>query len=101
MGSSSETDASQPSEIASFEVDRYHTEAPLTLACKEPLAWWKMRAAQYVHLSELAKKILCIPATSVPSERVFSVAGNIINEKRSRLKPDNVDKLIFLYKNMS
>lgn len=101
MGSDGDTTESQPSAIASSEVDRYHTEAPLPLACKNPLTWWKLRATQYVHLSELAKKILCIPATSVPSERVFSVAGNIINEKRSRLKSDNVDKLIFLYENMS
>ena len=75
MGNSSDTTESQPSEIASSEVDRYmymyHTEALLPLACKNPLTWWKMRAMQYVHLSELAKKILCIPATSAPSERVF------------------------------
>ena len=101
MGSSSNLSASEPSEIASSEVDRYHTEAPLPLSCKNPLTWWEMRATQYIHLSALAKKMLCIPATSVPSERVFSVAGNIINEKRFRLKPDNIDKLIFLYENMS
>jgi hypothetical protein len=39
---------------------------------------------------------LAIPATSAPSERVFSVAGNIVNKKRVRLKPDTVDLLIFL-----
>lgn len=101
MGNSSNTSPSEPSEVASSEVERYFTEAPLPLTCKNPLTWWEMRTTQYIHLSSLAKKILCIPATSVPSERVFSVAGNIINEKRSRLKPDNVNKLIFLYENMS
>ena len=98
MGKSSNSIALEPSEIASSEVDRYHTEAPLPLTCKNPLTWWEIRATQYI---PMAKKILCIPATSVPSERVFSVAGNIINEKHSRLKPDNVNKLIFLYENMS
>ena len=100
MRNSSNTSPSEPSEVASSEVERYFTEAPLPLICKNPLTWWEMRT-QYIHLSSLAKKMLCIPATSVPSERVFSVAGNIINEKRSRLKPDNVNKLIFLYENMS
>jgi hypothetical protein len=36
---------------------------------------------------------------SAPSERVFSVAGNIVNKKRVRLKPDTVDLLIFLRAN--
>ena len=34
MGNISDTNESQPSEIASSEVDRCHTEAPLPLACK-------------------------------------------------------------------
>jgi len=35
----------------------------------------------------------------VPSERIFSCAGNIISEKRSRLLSSNVDRLVFLYEN--
>ena len=49
--------------------------------------------------TKLSKKFLCITATSVPSERLFSSAGNLIAEKRSRLMSDNIDKLIFLYEN--
>lgn len=48
----------------------------------------------------LAKRYLAAPATSVPSERVFSTAGDIVNASRSALSTDNVDKLIFLKKNM-
>ena len=47
----------------------------------------------------LAKIYLGIPATSVPSERVFSTAGDIISAQRSALLPQHVDKLIFLKKN--
>ncbi len=43
---------------------------------------------------------LCIPGTSVPAERVFSTAGDIVNAQRSVLRPDHVDQLIFLKKNL-
>ena len=53
----------------------------------------------YPNLYITVKNYMCIPATSVSSERVFSTAGNLINSKRQRLTPDNVDMLMFLNKN--
>ena len=50
--------------------------------------------------SKFAKKYLCVPATSVASERVFSSAGDIVSAQRSCLRSDHVDKLLFLKKNM-
>ena len=44
-------------------------------------------------LMMLAKKYLAIPGSSVPSERLFSKAGELISEKRSQLKPKNVDTI--------
>jgi len=48
----------------------------------------------------MALKYACIPATSVPSERIFSKAGQIVSQRRNRLSPKNVDVLIFLNKNL-
>ncbi|KAH8267401.1 hypothetical protein KR026_012457, partial [Drosophila bipectinata] len=48
---------------------------------------------------EVVKKIMCVPATSCESERAFSKAGQIISDRRTRLKPDIVDKLMFINKN--
>jgi len=48
-------------------------------------------------LSQLALRILCIPATSAPSERVFSVAGLTIAKDRARLAPQTANELIFLH----
>ena len=36
---------------------------------------------------------LAVPGTSVPSERVASVAGNIVSYKRTRLAADFVERL--------
>ncbi len=52
----------------------------------------------YPLLSSLSKAYLTIPATSVPSERVFSTAGDILNAQRSQLLPQNVDMQFFFAK---
>ena len=64
-----------------------------------PLAWWKGHRETFPILSQIARKILCIPATSAPSERVFSVAGLTISKLRSRLDSENASCLIFLKDN--
>ena len=47
----------------------------------------------------LAKKYLAIPATYVPSERVFSLAVHLVYKKRVCLRPSNIDNIIFMNKN--
>jgi hypothetical protein len=63
------------------------------------LEWWKNHAPQFPMLSEFARKILCIPAASTSSERVFSQTGNIVSFKRTKLQPSHVEQLIFVKKN--
>ncbi|XP_073716552.1 E3 SUMO-protein ligase ZBED1-like [Misgurnus anguillicaudatus] len=67
---------------------------------EDPLKWWREHHRVYPRLSNLARKYLCIPATSSSSERVFSTGGNIVSCLRSSLKPDHVDRLVFLAKNL-
>lgn len=64
------------------------------------LAWWKTHFTSYPRVNFLAKRYLCIPATSSPSERAFSTSGNIVSCHRAALKPDVVDRLVFLAKNL-
>ena len=66
---------------------------------ENPLTWWEKNAARYPTLAELARSLLCIPATSTPSERLFSAAGNIVSKKRASLSPEHVDMLTFLHCN--
>ena len=85
-------------ERAEAEVFAYRKEGPISTA-DSPLLWWKTNEHKYPLLSAVGKKYLCVPATSVPSERVFSTAGDIVTAQRSALKSKHVDKLIFLKKN--
>ncbi|XP_011865465.1 PREDICTED: zinc finger BED domain-containing protein 4-like [Vollenhovia emeryi] len=62
----------------------------------DPLAYWYQVKTVYPNLYKIAIKYLSIVGTSVPSERVFSKAGNILTEKRNRLNAERLSKLIFL-----
>ena len=77
-----------PEQKASNEIDKYKAEDPLDTD-NDPLQWWK----------DNSKKYLAIPATSSPSERLFSRAGNITTPLRNSLKPAKVDMLTFLATN--
>lgn len=66
---------------------------------ENPLLWWKANNERYPMLARLAKFYLCIPATSTPSERLFSAAGNIASKKRASLSQEHVDMLTFLHCN--
>ena len=87
-------------EIVCNEIRKYQSDKGLRLqtdGCYNcPLEWWRVHHLDYPHIWKIAERILAIPATSAPSERVFSSAANIVDKKRVRLKPENVDLLVFL-----
>ncbi|XDV11106.1 hypothetical protein PO909_000131, partial [Leuciscus waleckii] len=58
---------------AKEQMTRYK-EADLLEVKEDPLVWWKEHQYQYPLMSKLAKRDLCVPGTSVSSERVFSTA---------------------------
>lgn len=78
-----------------FKVPLEHLQNPSF----KPLLWWKENGLFFPTLAKMVKKILCVPATSTPSERVFSAAGHLISKKRAMLKPENVDMMLFLHCN--
>ena len=80
---------------SAVEIRRYVQEKNIPRH-EDALAWWKQHALSYPYLSQLFKKYLCIAATPVPSERVFSKAGELVSKKRSNRKPSNIHMLLFL-----
>ncbi|KAJ0058631.1 hypothetical protein NL108_018406 [Boleophthalmus pectinirostris] len=77
------------------ELQRYRAEPSISMEdC--PLQWWYVHSGAYEKLSVLARKYLASPATSIPCERLFSLAGHIVQKKRAALLPENVTKLVCL-----
>ncbi|CAF1018142.1 unnamed protein product, partial [Didymodactylos carnosus] len=65
------------------------------------LNYWKLNETQYPILAQLAKQILCIPATSTAIERLFPYSGNTITNRRTRLETGRVNHLLFIQRNLS
>ena len=64
------------------------------------IEWWGSKGSQFPMIQRVAKKYLTLNATSTSSERLFSLAGNIVSKKRNSLKPDKVDMLTCLAYNL-
>merc|ERR1712121_107306 len=84
---------------AIVETDRFFNQESLDMDA-DPLEYWISNQGNFPHLYQVAIKAICAPATSVPSERLFSTAGDLICAKRARLNPQNVNKILFLNKNL-
>lgn len=82
-----------------LEVRQFIAEAPIQRSA-DPMKYWQRREAAYPRLSILARKYLSLVATSVPSERVFSTAGQVISERRSRLTTEHVEQILFMHENI-
>jgi len=64
----------------------------------DPLRFWQARGSRCPLLAPVARLVLAIPATSVPSERLFSTAGLVVDRLHASMVPDMVQKILFLNK---
>lgn len=61
---------------------------------ENPLTFWRFYAVKLPRMAELAGRLFVVPASSSPSERSFSCAGRIIEERRTNLNPSTLDALL-------
>jgi hypothetical protein len=62
----------------------------------EIINWWRNHESTYPSLANFAFDVLCIPATSVPSEQIFSKAGDLVTKKRNKLSEKTIKALMCL-----
>lgn len=56
--------------------------------------WWGANSYSFPKLAHLARRLLPIQATSVASERVFSISGDVDTKERNRLSDENVENIV-------
>ncbi|KAL6572715.1 hypothetical protein OROMI_013673 [Orobanche minor] len=104
MGSSFHVHIPSSSSISSFsfaipdlELENYLTTFDLGALEHGPdgnnnlLEWWAKRSAIFPVVATIAKEILVVPASTISVEQAFSTGGYILDERRSRLTPQNLE----------
>ncbi len=64
-----------------------------------PLSWWKSSAHRFKNFGMLAVKYLAIPATSAPSERIWSQAARVLTVKQNRMLEKVTSTIMYCQEN--
>lgn len=100
-----EQGTSQVHTMCAEELMRYRHEICLPIFCTEsgrftdPLQWWESHKYKYPTIFELSQRYLSIPATSAPSERLWSLASRIVTIRRASLESTLIGDMMFIKEN--
>ena len=91
----------KPTESADDEISRYLAEPnPTRREYPTALLWWKEHEDRFPRIAPVARKYLATPICAADSEKLFSVSGNVLSCKRSRITPAKAEMLISLHDNL-
>ena len=77
------------------QVDAYLV-APQEMKSVDPHMWWKGQADSFPVLAKMARDHFSTPATSVPSEQLFSSGGRVVTDFRKSLTSEHIEALLCL-----
>ena len=78
-----------------LELSNYRKENSISKD-QNPLEYWKTEEKVFPLLAILARKYLCVQATSTTAERVFSKLGLMLTKRRLCLDGERSDRIMFL-----
>jgi len=81
------------------EWDKWIVTDPRLQMKDDLLSWWREHERDFPIIARIARSHLGVPATSCPSERVFSAAGNILSSKRCSMTPRLLRDSVLCYEN--
>ena len=85
--------------VSVMQLIRVYVAEPTVDRMMDSLEWWAENGNE--KLATVARQFLYPPPTSVPSARLFSGAGLIYLDRRSRLTVDKAEMLMFIRTNMA
>ena len=62
--------------------------------------FWRTHKQRFPHLFEIVKQTLFAPGSTAGIERIFSVAGYILSDRRTRTSDDNFENQLFANVNL-
>ena len=87
------TEGAAVNEVASYLAQ------PCTDRHSDPLQYWKGQKCNYPNLAQLACRFLCVPASSAPVERLFTIGGKVFRPESCRLSDAVFELLMFIRSN--
>ncbi len=88
-----------PNEIIINELKAYSSLRANISENSCPLNFYKLNEHRIPYMAKIAKMLFCVTASSVPSECLFSSAGQLVSEKRTRLQPECTEAILMLQQN--
>ena len=77
------------------EIGRYvRNEAPYRSTDGNAINWWKLNESLFPTLARLARIVLACPGSTAEVERVFSLAGWFVSNRRARLNGTTLGLLV-------
>jgi len=77
-----------------------YASEPVIPDTKCPLTWWADNRHKYPALSEVARRLLVIPAAAVSTERLFTKKGEEVVDKRDAVSPERAEQVLFIMENL-
>jgi hypothetical protein len=82
------------------ELEQYLSSNDTFQPDSDVLLFWQKHQRTFPFRVAIVKTIYSIPASNTTVERLFSMAGNTISDRRTNLDVEKVNKLLFLNKNL-
>ena len=91
-GSSVKNGSSKFKQSSSAELENYLDTADFN---GDTLEFWKVNCDKFPRLGLVAKQVFCAPGSTAAVERIFSIAGYILSQRRTRLTDSNFENPLF------
>ena len=65
------------------------------VSTSDPLQFWRENQSRFPRLYQIARQTFCAPGSTAAVERIFSIAGYILSQRRTRLTDNNFQNQLF------